>query len=74
MTELLDEGNAETFKACWHGALLALVGGAALYNTAAWCKRPSGHLAFGAVIYTALVGVELGMVARHVRSRSDYAK
>lgn len=74
-TELLDDGTAEPFKACWHGAMLALAGGAAIYNTAAFVRRPSAHLAFGAVVYTALAGVEVGMVARHLRSsRSDYAE
>jgi hypothetical protein len=74
MTELLDDGRAENFKACWHGAMLALAGGAALYNTAAFVRRPSAHLAFCAVVYTALATVEVGMVARHVQSHNRYVK
>lgn len=72
MTELLNDGEHESFKAFWHGAMLALAGGAALYNTAAFVRRPSAHLAFGAVVYTALAGVEVGMVARHLKSHSGY--
>lgn len=74
MTELLDEGRAEALKAGWHGAILALASGALVYNTAACVRRPSKHLAFGAVVYTLLVGIEVGMVARHLKSRSDYAE
>jgi hypothetical protein len=58
----------------WHGAMLALAGGAALYNSAAFVRRPSAHLAFGAVVYTALATVEVGMVARHVQSHNRYVK
>lgn len=74
MTELLNDGSHERLKAAWHAALLALAGGAALYNSAAFLRRPSAHLAFGAVVYTALAGVEVGMVARHVKSHSRYAE
>jgi hypothetical protein len=72
---LLTDGEHEHLKAAWHGALLALAGGAALYNTAAFVRRPSAHLAFGAVVYTVLAFVEKGMVERHLRTlRNDYAE
>jgi hypothetical protein len=71
---VLDAGSNETFKAAWHAALGILVGGAALYNVAAFCKRRERHLAINAVVYTAGTVLEVYHTLHHVRSRSRYGE
>lgn len=61
----------EILKASIHGALGALVGVCAVYNTACWLKRPSGarHNLINALVYAALAGWEVAHVKHHVGQR-----
>ena len=66
VSDLLDSGNCEPFKAAVHGAVLALAAVCAAYNTAAWVKRRQRHLAVNAVFYTAAVWFEHCHVRHHL--------
>lgn len=62
----LTDGESEIAKASWHGAIGTLAIGAALYNAAACIRRPSAHLAIGAIGYTLATVIEVQMVLRHL--------
>jgi hypothetical protein len=68
VSDLLDHGKCEPFKAGVHGAGLVLAALCALYNTAAWLKRRERHLAVNAIVYTAAVWVERCHVVEHLAS------
>ncbi len=65
ISELLDHGSCEPFKAGVHAAALLLAGLCALYNTAAWLKRRQRHLAVNALVYGMAVWVERCHVMEH---------
>ena len=66
VSDLLDHGNCEPFKAGVHAAGLVLATLCALYNTAAWLKRRERHLAINAIVYGAAVWVERCHVVEHL--------
>ena len=66
VSDLLDHGNCEPFKAGVHAAGLVLASLCALYNTAAWLKRRERHLAINAIVYGAAVWVERCHVVEHM--------
>ena len=66
VSDLLDHGNCEPFKAGVHAAGLVLATLCALYNTAAWLKRRERHLAINAIVYGAAVWVERCHVVEHM--------
>ena len=65
---MLESGEHETVKAGAHGLLGALAAVCLAYNVAAWVTRRERHLAINAVIYAALVGLEVRQVARHLEA------
>jgi hypothetical protein len=68
VSELLDSGSCEPFKAGVHGVALALAATCALYNTAAWIKRRQSHLAINAVLYWSMTAWEHCHVMHHLRA------
>ena len=66
VSDLLDHGNCEPFKAGVHAAGLVLASLCALYNAAAWLKRRERHLAINAIVYGAAVWVERCHVVEHM--------
>lgn len=69
LSELLDGGHNETLKLGVHGVLGGLSLLCALYNAAAYGRRPARHLAVNVVIYSALLGLETAQIARHWEHR-----
>ncbi len=65
---MLAAGEHEDVKAGVHIALGTLALMCVAYNTAAWLTRREKHLAFNAVIYAALLGLELQQVRRHLET------
>jgi hypothetical protein len=68
VTEILDSGTCEPFKAGVHGVVLALAATCALYNTAAWIKRRQSHLAVNAVLYWTMTFWERCHVVHHLNA------
>lgn len=68
VTEILDSGSCEPFKAGVHGVALALAATCALYNTAAWIKRRQSHLAVNAVLYWTMTFWERCHVVHHLKA------
>jgi hypothetical protein len=66
VSDLLDSGNCEPFKAAVHGVVLALAAVCATYNAAAWVKRRQRHLAVNAIFYGATVWFEHCHVRHHL--------
>lgn len=64
---VLDSGERETMKACYHGAIGALALGAFGYNLLALWRRRQTHLAFNALVYGVLVLLETRQVQHHAR-------
>ena len=62
---LLKAGHCEVFKTAWHGGLLVLALGAAVYNVAAFTVRPKPHLARNVLLYGAIVAVEVLQIRHH---------
>ncbi len=62
---ILQNGSGEAMKAIVHGIALSLVAVMGAYNASAWLQRRQRHLAFNAVIYTALVFFEYQHVIHH---------
>lgn len=63
---MLAADEHEGLKATVHIALGTLAFACVAYNTAAWLTRREKHLAFNAVIYAALLGLEWQQVRRHL--------
>lgn len=63
---LLQSGNRETFKGCYHGALGVFAAGALVYNLAAFSVRKERHLALNVLLYGALVALESRKTAHHM--------
>lgn len=59
-------GEAERLKGAVHVGLLLLGAAALAYNAAAWAYRKERHLAVNAVLYGALVWVEVQHVRHHL--------
>lgn len=59
-------GKCETTKAVIHGALGVLSAGCFAYNLAAFAWRRKRHLAFNAVVYGALLALEVKQVRHHL--------
>jgi hypothetical protein len=74
VSDLLDHGNCEPFKAGVHAAGLVLASLCALYNTAAWLKRRERHLAINAIVYGAAVWVERCHVVEHMAACRPVAR
>lgn len=66
VSDMLDSGNCEPFKAAVHGVVLTLAAVCAAYNTAAWLKRRQRHLAINAIFYTTTVWFERCHVLHHL--------
>ena len=66
VSDMLDSGNCEPFKAVVHGVVLTLAAVCAAYNSAAWLKRRQRHLAINAIFYTTMVWFERCHVLHHL--------
>lgn len=71
--DILESGERETFKAAVHGVALALTLVMDAYNLAAWVHRRQRHLAFNALIYSALAVFEYRHVVHHRDSALEAA-
>jgi hypothetical protein len=68
VTEILDSGSCEPFKAGVHGLAFALAATCAVYNTAAWIKRRQSHLAVNAILYWSMTFWERCHVVHHLNA------
>ena len=66
VSDFLEHGHCEPFKAAVHGVVLVLAGVCAVYNTAAFIKRRQRHLAMNAVFYGTAVWLERCHVMHHL--------
>lgn len=60
-------GTAEKLKAATHAGMLVLASTCLAYNATAWCFRRERHLAGNAVVYGALVWLEVQHVRHHLQ-------
>lgn len=65
MAALIDPGNSERAKGAVHGAIGALAVLCAVYNLSAWKARHERHSAVNALVYLALIALELSHVLHH---------
>lgn len=64
---IFDSGDREGLKLSVHGALGLLALTCLGYNAIAFCRRGEQHLAVNAVLYAALVALEVRKVQHHAQ-------
>lgn len=62
---ITDCGSHERLKLAVHGGLLGLALTCVFYNVLAYYRRREGHLGRNVVIYSALAGYEVVVMAHH---------